>query len=44
MIDGIAIILGYFDNKEDAINARVLKAHQAFGVFTNACEQTIITL
>ena len=43
-IDGIGIHLGYFVNKEDAINARVLRAYQVFGVFTNACEQTIITL
>jgi hypothetical protein len=38
-IDGINIHLGYFDNKEDAIRARVQRANEAFGVFVNACER-----
>ena len=38
-IDGIYIFLGYFDNIEDAIQARIIKANQIFGVYTNACEQ-----
>ena len=39
MIDGISIFIGSFENKEDAIAARILKANQAFGIFTNSCEQ-----
>ncbi len=39
MIDGISIFIGSFQNKEDAIAARIIKANQAFGIFTNACEQ-----
>ncbi len=38
-LDGIQIHLGYFENKEDAIQCRIIKANQAFGIFTNACEQ-----
>jgi hypothetical protein len=38
-IDGIRISLGSFDNKEDAIRARVQRANEAFGVFVNACER-----
>jgi len=37
-IDGIKIHLGYFDNIEDAKQARVIKAQQAFGVYINSCE------
>ena len=32
--------LGYFDNKEDAIRARVNKAKLIFGDFINQCEKT----
>ncbi len=38
-IDGIKIHLGYFENKEDAIRARVQRANEAFGNFVNACER-----
>ena len=39
MIDGIRIHLGYYDNLEDAKTARVNRANEAFGVYTNACER-----
>ena len=39
MIDGIRIHLGYYDNLEDAKIARVNRANEAFGVYTNACER-----
>ena len=38
-IDGIQIHIGYFDNLEDAKIARVNRANQAFGIYTNACEK-----
>ncbi len=38
-IDGIQISLGDFENKEDAIQARVQRTNEAFGVFVNACER-----
>ena len=38
-IDSIKINLGYFENKEDAINARVVKANKVFGIYTNECEK-----
>ena len=38
-IDGIRIHIGYFDNLEDAKIARINRANQAFGVYTNACEK-----
>jgi hypothetical protein len=38
-IDGININIGYFDNLEDAKIARINRANQAFGVYTNACEK-----
>ena len=38
-IDGININIGYFDNLEDAKIARVNRANQAFGIYTNACEK-----
>ena len=40
-IDGIPIHLGYFDNLEDAKQARITKANEAFGVFVNKCEKLI---
>ena len=40
-IDGIKIHLGLFTNIEDAKQARMIKANQAFGFFTNACEKII---
>ena len=33
--------LGYFDNIEDAINARVKKAKELFGEYINKCEKEI---
>jgi len=39
-IDGNTIRLGYYDTKEEARDARVKRANEAFGVFTNACEKT----
>jgi len=38
-IDGICIHIGYYDNLEDAKIARINRANQAFGVYTNACEK-----
>ncbi len=40
-IDGIQIYLGYFVDKQDAINARVQRANEAFGIYTNKCEKII---
>ena len=40
-IDGIQIHLGTFKNLEDAKQARITKANQVFGVFTNSCEKII---
>ena len=37
-IDGIRIHLGYYDNIDDAKQARINKANQAFGEFKNICE------
>ena len=37
-IDGIKVHLGYYDNIEDAKQARITKAQQAFGVYINSCE------
>jgi hypothetical protein len=39
VIDGIKIHIGYYDNLEDAKLARVKRANDAFGVYTNACEK-----
>ena len=39
MIDGIHIHIGYYDNLEDAKIARINRANQAFGIYTNACEK-----
>ena len=38
-IDGISIHLGYFDKINDAKQARIKRANEAFGIYTNACEQ-----
>jgi hypothetical protein len=38
-IDRIQINLGLFDNFEDAKKARIERANQAFGVYTNSCEK-----
>jgi hypothetical protein len=38
-IDGIRIYIGYYDNIEDAKTARINKANEAFGIYTNACEK-----
>ncbi len=40
-VDGIQVQLGYFTNIEDAIQARIIKANQAFGIYTNSCEKII---
>ena len=40
-IDGLKIHLGKFTNIEDAKQARIIKANQAFGIYTNACEKII---
>ena len=40
-IDGIQIHLGSFNNIEDVKQARITRANQAFGVFTNSCEKFI---
>lgn len=37
-IDGISIHLGLFETKEEAATARRTRANEAFGVFTNLCE------
>jgi hypothetical protein len=39
VMDGIKIHLGFFDNIEDAKQARIKKANEAFGIFTNYCEK-----
>jgi len=39
MIDGIFIHIGYFKTIEDAKDARVKRANEAFGIFTNSCEK-----
>ncbi len=38
-IDGIRIHIGLFANLEDAKIARVNRANEAFGIYTNACEK-----
>ena len=38
-IDGKSKHLGYFDNIEEAINARKLKANEIQGLFVNNCEK-----
>lgn len=38
-IDGIQIHIGVYKTKEEAINARILKANQAFGSFISCHEQ-----
>ena len=38
-IDGIRVHIGYYDDLEDAKTARVNRANEAFGVYTNACER-----
>ena len=40
-INGIRVHLGYFTDKQDAINARIQKANEAFGIYTNKCEKII---
>jgi hypothetical protein len=39
MIDGIKVNLGRFNNIEDAKQARIKRANEVFGVFTNDCEK-----
>ena len=39
MVNGRKIHLGYYDNLDEAKNARIKKANQAFGIFTNICEK-----
>ena len=38
-IDGISVHIGMFDNLEDAKTARVNRANEVFGIYTNACEK-----
>ena len=38
-IDGIEIYIGLFDKIEDAKTARINKANEVFGIYTNACEK-----
>ena len=38
-IDGIRVHIGYYDNLEDAKIARVNRANEEFGIYTNACEK-----
>ena len=38
-IDGISVHIGYYDDLDDARTARVNRANEAFGIYTNACEQ-----
>ena len=38
-IDGLKVNLGNFETIEEAKQARQIKANEAFGVFTNACEK-----
>ena len=40
-INGKLKHLGYFDNIDDAINARVKKAKEVFGEYINSCEKEI---
>jgi len=40
-IKGKKYNLGYFDNIEDAVNARVKKAKEFFGEYINSCEKEI---
>jgi hypothetical protein len=39
MIDGIHIHLGYYENIEDAKSARIKRANDVFGIYTNSCEK-----
>ena len=41
MIDGVCVYLGSFDNIEDAKEARIKRANEAFGIFTHSCEKII---
>ena len=38
-IDGIGVHIGYFENIEDAKQARMKKANEIFGEFVNDCEK-----
>jgi len=38
-IDGINIYLGLYDTLEDAKEARIKRANEVFGVYTNECEK-----
>ena len=40
-IDGIPIYIGSYKNIEDAKQARIKRANQAFGVYTHSCEKII---
>ena len=41
MIDGMQIYLGLFENLDDAKQARMIRAKQAFGIFTHSSEKII---
>jgi hypothetical protein len=38
-IDEITVYLGRFESLEDAKQARINRANEAFGIYTNACEK-----
>lgn len=38
-IDGVKIHIGYYNTMEEAKQARINRANQAFGEFVNACER-----
>jgi len=39
LIDGILIYLGLYNTLEEAKEARVKRVNEAFGAYTNECEQ-----
>jgi hypothetical protein len=42
-IDGVQICLGYFDTVEKAAEARIARANEVFGIFTNTIEKRVVT-
>jgi hypothetical protein len=41
-IDKIKIHIGYFETLEEAKQARIRRANEAFGIFTNTCEKLVV--
>jgi hypothetical protein len=41
-IDKIKIHIGYFNTLEEAKQARIRRANEAFGIFTNTCETLVV--